>query len=125
MDEKIEKFIDNYIQSFNIEKSAILAGYDRKEAFKIGVEILSSPNMQDYIKERTEKFETIAKNNKLTKDRLYLIMMLNFQKADQKGDVRAAMDILERMAKWNGLNPDELNIAPAVLNLNGVNLGNI
>ena len=125
MDAKIEKFIDEYIQSFDIEKSAILAGYDRKEAFKIGVDILSTSTMQEYIKERTEKFETIAKNNKLTKDRLYLIMMLNYQKANQKGDVRASMDILERMAKWNGLNPDELNIAPAVLNLNGVNLDKI
>lgn len=125
MDAKIEKFIDEYIQSFDIEKSAILAGYDRKEAFKIGVDILSASTMQEYIKERTEKFETIAKNNKLTKDRLYLIMMLNYQKANQKGDVRASMDILERMAKWNGLNPDELNITPAVLNLNGVNLDKI
>lgn len=125
MDEKIEKFVDNYIQSFNIEKSAILAGFDKKEAFKTGVEILSSPAMQDFIQERTQRFEAIARNNKLTKDRLYLIMMLNFQKADARGDVRTSMDILERMAKWNGLNPDELTIAPAILNLQGIDIDKI
>lgn len=125
MDEKIEKFVDNYIQSFNIEKSAILAGFDKKEAFKVGVEILSSPAMQDFIQERTQRFEAIARNNKLTKDRLYLIMMLNFQKADARGDVRTSMDILERMAKWNGLNPDELTIAPAILNLQGIDIDKI
>lgn len=125
MDEKIEKFVDNYIQSFNIEKSATLAGFDKKDAFKIGVEILSSPAMQDFIQERTQRFEAIARNNKLTKDRLYLIMMLNFQKADARGDVRTSMDILERMAKWNGLNPDELTIAPAILNLQGIDINKI
>ena len=125
MDEKIEKFVDNDIQSFNIEKRAILSGFDKKEAFKTGVEILSSPAMQDFIQERTQRFEAIARNNKITKDRLYLIMMLNFQKADARGDVRTSMDILERMAKWNGLNPDELTIAPAILNLQGIDIDKI
>ncbi len=55
MTEKQKKFCDFYLQTFNGTQSAIKAGYSEDTAYSIANENLKKPEIQSYIKERTEK----------------------------------------------------------------------
>lgn len=113
-------FIDEYLQTFAIEQSAIKAGFPKNEAMTIGIELLANPLIQEEMKSREEIFNRVADNNKLTPQRLMNSMMYQYNKANKFGKTKEAVDILERIAKWSGLNPDTLQADPIVINLNGL-----
>lgn len=54
---KQKKFCDYYMSSGNATESAIKAGYSKKTAKQIGMENLTKPYLQEYIKEHSEKEE--------------------------------------------------------------------
>lgn len=117
---KINKFIDEYLQSYSIESSAIAAGFPKAEAMTIGVNLLSSPEVQKQLKERELVFNQIANENKITKERLLTAMMFQYNKANKFGKTKEAIEILERMAKWNGIDPDTVKVEPVVLQINNL-----
>lgn len=120
IDEKQQKFIDNYLQTYSIEQSAVSAGYPKKDAMSIGVDLLANEEIQQALKEREKAFDAIAKNAKLTPERLLNTMMFQYEKANRFGRIKEAVDILERIAKWSGVNPEAMQINPTIININNL-----
>ena len=52
---KQKKFCDYYMASGNATESAIKAGYSKKTAKQIGMENLTKPYLQEYLKEHSHK----------------------------------------------------------------------
>ncbi len=120
IDEQQKKFIDNYLQTYSIEQSAVNAGYPKKDAMSIGIDLLANEEIQQCLKEREKAFDTIAKNSKLTPERLLNTMMFQYEKANRFGRIKEAVDILERIAKWSGVNPEAMQINPTIININNL-----
>lgn len=120
IDEQQKKFIDNYLQTYSIEQSAVNAGYPKKDAMTIGIDLLANEEIQQALKEREKAFDIIAKNSKLTPERLLNTMMFQYEKANRFGRIKEAVDILERIAKWSGVNPDAMQINPTIININNL-----
>ena len=120
IDEQQQKFIDNYLQTYSIEQSAINAGYPKKDAMSIGVDLLANEEIQAFLKEREKAFDTIAKNAKLTPERLLNTMMFQYEKANRFGRIKEAVEILEKIAKWSGVNPEAMQINPTIININNL-----
>lgn len=120
LDDKQKIFIDEYIQSYSIESSAIKAGYKKQEAMTVGIDLLSNRIVQEYMKEREKQFAKIAELNKFTPDRLLNAMMFQYNKANKFGKTKEAVEILEKIAKWNGINPEALKTNPVIININNL-----
>ena len=112
IDEQQQKFIDNYLQTRSIEQSAITAGYDKRNAMSIGIDLLANEEIQERLKEREKDFASVAENSKLTPDRLLMTMMFQYEKANRYGKTKEAVEILEKIAKWSGINPEAMQINP-------------
>ena len=124
IDDQQKKFIDNYLQTYSIEQSAVNAGYPKKDAMTIGIDLLANEEIQQALKEREKAFDIIAKNSKLTPERLLNTMMFQYEKANRFGRIKEAVDILERIAKWSGVNPDAMQINPTIININNLDESN-
>lgn len=118
--QQINLFIDEYLQTYSIESAALAAGYPKKEAMSIGISLLSNPEVQEKLAERQKAFDIIAQNNKLTKEKLLTTMMFQYNKANRYGKIKEAVDILERMAKWCGVDPDAIKTDPVVINISNL-----
>lgn len=126
MDElQLQKFIDEYLQTYSIEAAAISAGFPKKDAVTIGINLLADEEVQKKLKQREEDFNRIAQGNKLTKERLLNAMMFQYNKANRYGKIKEAADILERMAKWCGVDPDNIKTDPVVIQINNLDEGKI
>lgn len=126
MDElQLQKFIDEYLQTYSIEAAAISAGFPKKDATTIGINLLADEEVQKKLKQREEDFNRIAQGNKLTKERLLNAMMFQYNKANRYGKIKEAADILERMAKWCGVDPDNIKTDPVVIQINNLDEGKI
>lgn len=121
MDElQLQKFIDEYLQTYSIEAAAISAGFPKKDATTIGINLLADEEVQKKLKQREEDFNRIAQGNKLTKEKLLNAMMFQYNKANRYGKIKEAADILERMAKWCGVDPDNIKTDPVVIQINNL-----
>lgn len=120
LDEKQKRFVDEYLQTFSIADSAFHAGYPKEEALSIGVTLLANESVQEYLKQRQEDFDSVVKLNKMTKEKLLTTMYYQYEKANRRQDIRTATDILEKIAKWSGVEPDKIILEPAKLIINNV-----
>lgn len=120
IDKQQQKFIDTYLQTYSIEKSAIDAGYDKRDAMSIGIDLLANEEIQNALKEREKVFEAIADCSKLTPERLINTMMFQYEKANRFGKTKEAVEILEKIAKWSGVNPEAMKVNPVVININNL-----
>lgn len=113
-------FIDEYLQTFSIEQASIKAGFPKQNAMAIGIELLANPTIQEELKKREEVFDKVAEINKITPQRLMNSMMYQYNKANKFGKTKEAVDILEKIAKWSGLNPETLQANQVVININNL-----
>lgn len=120
LNEQQKRFIDEYLQSYSIEGASIKAGYKKEEALNIGIELLSNPVIQEALKEREEQFNQIAELSKLTPERLLNTMVYQYNRANKYGKTKEAVEILEKIAKWNGINPETVRTNPVIINISGV-----
>ena len=120
LDKKQKKFIDEYLITFNIEGAAVTAGYPREDALSIGIDLLANPTIQKAIKDREMQLDEIQYAIKLDKKRLLTTMYFQYNQACRRGDIKTATAILEKIAQWCGVNPDEVAIEPAVLVINNL-----
>ena len=98
--------------------SAIEAKYNRSEATKIGYELLMQPKIKEAIKERRKVLNDIVDTMEFEKEDLLRIYWDMFNEAKKKGQLADARSILSDIAKYNGVNPDEIKKEIAVLNFN-------
>lgn len=120
IDEQQQIFIDTYLQTYSIEQASIKAGYDKKNAMTIGINLLANEEIQKALKEREKDFVNIANSSKLTPERLLNTMLFQYEKANRYGKTKEAVEILEKIAKWSGINPEAMQVNPVVIEINNL-----
>lgn len=120
LDDKQTKFIDNYIQSYAVEMSAIKAGYPKEDALKIGLDLLSNSTIKQAIEERENALNQDAKSLKMNKEKLLRTMYFLYSQSVKDRQITQAVNILEKIATWSGVNPDEVQLDPVQLIINNL-----
>jgi phage terminase small subunit len=120
LDDKQIKFIDNYIQSYAVEMSAIKAGYPKEDALKIGLDLLSNSTIKQAIEERENALNQDAKSLKMNKEKLLRTMYFLYSQSVKDRQITQAVNILEKIATWSGVNPDEVQLDPVQLIINNL-----
>lgn len=118
LDNNTQKFIDRYLTTLNPTSAAIDAGFDRKNADSIGLKLLADESIKEAIKERRSELNTMIDNIQFEKEDLMRIYWDMFNDAKKKGKLADARAILADIARYNGVNPDEVKREIAVLNFN-------
>lgn len=117
-DEQQQKFIDKYLTTLDPTISAIEGGYDRKNANRIGLQLLSDEGIKEAIKDRRPQLNSITEIVEFDKEDLMRIYWNMFNEANKKGKLADARAILSDIANYNGVKPDEVKKEIAVLNFN-------
>lgn len=120
LDDKQIKFIDNYIQSYAVEISAIKAGYPKDDALKIGLDLLSNSTIKEAIEEREKNLNQNAQSLKMNKEKLLRTMYFLYSQSVKDRQIAQAVNILEKIATWSGVNPDEVQLDPVQLIINNL-----
>lgn len=120
LDDKQIKFIDNYIQSYAVEMSAIKAGYPKEDALKIGLDLLSNSTIKEAIEEREKNLNQNAQSLKMNKEKLLRTMYFLYSQSVKDRQITQAVNILEKIATWSGVNPDEVQLDPVQLIINNL-----
>ena len=118
LDDKQQAFIDRYLTTLNPSQSAIEAKYNRQEAEKIGLELLANNTIKEAIKERRTELNSIVNDIQFEKEDLLRIYWDMFNDAKKKGKITEARSILNDIARYNGVNPDEVKREMVVLKFN-------
>ena len=118
LDEQYKKFIDRYLTTLDPTSSAIDAGFDRKNANMIGLRLLADDNIKECIQERRTEMNAMIDSIQFEKEDLLRIYWDMFNDAKKKGKLADARAILADIARYNGVNPDEVKKEIAVLNFN-------
>lgn len=119
--EEQTKFIDYYLETMDPTSSARRAGYPAKDAQKIGLDLLCNDVIQLALDKRRNELNTASKGMKFEKEDLVRVFWNMYTECRQKGKVKEAKEIIETIARWNGVNPDTVKteIANLVFNLDG------
>ena len=117
-DEQQQKFIDKYLTTLDPTISAIEGGYDRKNANRIGLQLLSDEGIKEAIKDRRSQLNTMINSIEFTKEDLMRIYWDMFNDAKRKGKLADARAILSDIANYNGVKPDEVKKEIAILQFN-------
>ena len=119
--EEQTKFIDYYLETMDPTSSARRAGYPAKDAQKIGLDLLCNDVIQLALEKRRNELNTASKGMKFEKEDLVRVFWSMYTECRQKGRVKEAKEIIETIARWNGVNPDTVKteIANLVFNLDG------
>lgn len=118
LDEKQQTFIDQYLTTLDPTQSAIYAKYDRTNASRIGLELLANNTIKEAIKERRVALNQMIKEIEFDKEDLLRIYWDMFTDAKKKGKLSDARSILNDIARYNGVNPDEVKKEIAILKFN-------
>jgi phage terminase small subunit len=94
------------------------AGYDRKTADTIGLKLLADNEIKEAIDERRTELNKMIDDIKFEKEDLMRIYWDMFNDAKKKGKLADARAILADIARYNGVNPDEVKKEIAILNFN-------
>lgn len=118
LEEGHQKFIDKYLNCLDPTVAAIEGGFDRKNASKIGLDLLADADIQEAIKERRAELNSMVDAMEFEKQDLIRIYWDMFNDAKRKGKLADARAILQDIAKYNGVAPDEIKKEIAVLTFN-------
>lgn len=118
LEDGYKKFIDKYLTTLDPTTSAIDAGFDRKNASKIGLDLLAREDIKEAIKERRVELNSMMEAIQFEKEDLIRIYWDMFNDAKRKGKLSDARAILSDIARYNGVNPDEVKKEIAILNFN-------
>lgn len=121
LSEEQNKFIDYYLETMDPTTSARRAGFDKANCQKIGLDLLCNPIIQEKMTERRQQLNLATASVKFEKEDLIRVFWNMYTECRQKGRVKEAREIIETIARWNGVNPDEVKteIANLVFNLDG------
>ena len=117
-DEQQQKFIDKYLTTLDPTLSAIEGGYDRKNANRIGLQLLSDDGIKEALKERRHELNSMYEAIEFEKEDLMRIYWDMFNDAKKKGKLSDARAILSDIANYNGVKPDEVKKEIAILQFN-------
>ena len=118
LNEQQEKFVDYYVDCMDGAMSAKKAGYPKGDAVKIALDLLCQPEIQEAIRSRRDKVNEFVKTVEFTKEDLIRIYWNMYSDCLAKGKPLEAKNILNDIAKWNGVEPDKVKREIANLNFN-------
>lgn len=118
LSEQHKQFIDRYLTTLDPTSAAIDAKFDRREANKIGLDLLGNDKIKEGIKERRVQLNSMVDAIEFDKQDLLRIYWDMFNDAKRKGKLSDARSILNDIARYNGVNPDEVKKEIAILNFN-------
>jgi phage terminase small subunit len=118
LEENYQKFIDKYLTTLDPTASAIDGGFDRKNASRIGLQLLARDDIKEAIKERRSELNAMVDSIEFEKEDLLRIYWDMFNDAKRKGKLTDARGILADIARYNGVNPDEVKKEIAILQFN-------
>ena len=118
LEENYQKFIDKYLTTLDPTASAIDGGFDRKNASRIGLQLLAREDIKEAIKERRSVMNEMINNIEFEKEDLLRIYWDMFNDAKKKGKLTDARNILSDIARYNGVNPEEVKKEIAILQFN-------
>ena len=118
LEENYQKFIDRYLTTLDPTSSAIESGFDRKNASRIGLQILAREDIKEAIKERRSELNAMVDSIEFEKEDLLRIYWDMLNDAKRKGKLTDARGILADIARYNGVNPDEVKKEIAILQFN-------
>lgn len=116
-----KRFVYHFLVTSSPEGSAIKAGYPREDAPYIAIDLLNNDEIIEAIKELEQKMLKALEVNKMTKERLLLVMNFNYEQALKRNDTRTAIELAEKIAKWQGVEPDKVTMEPVKLIINNLN----
>lgn len=121
LDEKQIQFVDYYLETMEAGKSAHRAGYPQKESAKIALSLLANPLIQEQIAKRRTELNNLFMNSKFEKEDLIRVFWNMYNECRRQGKVKDAKDILEDIARWNGVEPDKVKteLATLIFNIDG------
>lgn len=119
------KFIDIFLETSSPEASAIMAGYNKKDARTIAYDLLANEEMQEYIATREAQFKKVSEVQRMDKDRLLRAMYYQYGKANNLNKTTEATAILEKIAKFCGIEPDKAKLDAPIININNLDEGSI
>ena len=117
-DEQQQKFIDKYLTTLDPTVSAIEGGYDRKNANRIGLQLLTDEGLKEAIRDRRIQLNEMTDAMEFDKHDLMRIYLDMFNEAKRKGKLADARAILSDIATYNGVKPDEVKKEIAILQFN-------
>ena len=123
LDDMQKRFVYHFLVTSSPEGSAIKAVYPREDAAYIAIELLNNEEIINAIKELEQKMLKALDVNKMTKERLLLVMNYNYEQALKRNDTRTAIDVAEKIAKWQGVEPDKVTMEPVKLVINNLDDG--
>ena len=106
------------LQAMSMKELGFSPARIRKEAMKIGLDLLSNDEIKNCIKERRVELNNLIDTIEFDKQDLLRIYWDMFNDAKRKGKLTDARTILNDIARYNGVNPDEVKKEIAVLNFN-------
>lgn len=117
--EQQRAFIDFYLETMEIADSVKRAGIatKRDECQRIGMEYLANEFIQEAMAQRREQLNSIA-SAKFDKNDLLRIFWNMYNEARRKGKMKEAKEILEDIARWQGVEPDKVKTEIAQLSFN-------
>ena len=118
LEESYQKFIDKYLTNLDPTLAAIDGGFDRKNASRIGLQLLARDDIKEAIKERRSELNAMVDAIEFEKEDLLRIYWDMFNDAKKKGKLADARAILSDIARYNGVNPDEVKKEIAILQFN-------
>ena len=115
------KFIDYYLETMDVASSAVRAGFDKRNAQRIGLDLLCNDVIQAAMEKRRAELNIASRSMKFEKEDLVRVFWNMYNECRQKGRVKEAKEIIETIARWNGINPDNVKteIANLVFNIDG------
>ena len=119
------KFIDIFLETSSPEASAIMAGYNKKDARTIAYDLLANEEMQEYITAREAQFKKVSEVQRMDKDRLLRAMYYQYGKANNLNKTTEATAILEKIAKFCGIEPDKAKLDAPQIIINNLDEGSI
>lgn len=120
LDEQQKKFVTTFLETSSPEMSAVIAGYPKKEARDIALDLLSNEEVVAYMAEREKDFAVIDNAQRINKDRLLRSMYYQYGKANNLNRVKEATEILEKIARWCGVEPDNMKVDKPVINIHNL-----
>lgn len=120
LDEQQKKFVDAFLETASPEASAIFANYPKKDARSIAYDLLANKEVQDYITAREVIFQGIAEVQKMDKHRLLRAMYYQYGKANNLNKTTEATAILEKIARFCGVEPDKIKLDAPIININNL-----
>lgn len=100
-------------------------GIPKDKALTAAIDLLANKEIQEAMNKRIEELTDIANTVKLTKERLLITMLFQYEKANKYNKTKEAVDILAKIAEVSGIDFKNVNIDPVNFIMSNLDINKI